>query len=328
MRKTGKGLLGLLLAGILTLTACSNGSAANTIVLKIDHHEISKYEYMVYLYTATQSFVSAAGEDVWNMDFDGQTADELVEERTISTLQSVLAAEEYAATHEIALTNEQKQEAKAAADQFISSVDADSLKKMNVTAEKLIPLMEASYLYSVVYESIAAECAVDEKDMAEYYAEQKEQVRSDYTQLKLATILVDDEKTANEVAKRAKDGEDFSALFQEFDIDPAAEAGKENGETTMYQSYMLSHFGLTEVPEKNQVVGPLEMEEGKYFILKLLDKTIPTEAEVKEKAETGYKDKIQTDYAEARIDEMVKAQKVEKIKGAWETLEKFHESGK
>ena len=114
MKKRRKGLLGLLLAGVLALTACGSGGTADTVVLKIDNHDITKYEYMVYLYTTTQSFVSAAGEDVWNLDFDGQTADELVEERTISTLQSVLAAEEYAAAHDIALTDDQKEEAAAA----------------------------------------------------------------------------------------------------------------------------------------------------------------------------------------------------------------------
>ena len=89
----------------------------------------------------TQSFVSAAGEDVWNLDFDGQTADELVEERTISTiLQSVLAAKEYAAAHDIALTDDQKEEAAAAAKQFLSTVDADALKKMEVDEEKLCAL--------------------------------------------------------------------------------------------------------------------------------------------------------------------------------------------
>ena len=313
MKKRRKGLLGLLLAGVLALTACGSGGTADTVVLKIDNHDITKYEYMVYLYTTTQSFVSAAGEDVWNLDFDGQTADELVEERTISTLQSVLAAEEYAAAHDIALTDDQKEEAAAAAKQFLSTVDADALKKMEVDEEKLVPLMEASYLYSLVYDSIASECAVDETDMADYYAEQKDQIRSDYTELKVATILVDDEETANEVAKRAKDGEDFASLFKEYDVDPKAQSGEESGETTMYQSYMLS-----------KVVGPIKMDESKYFIIKTLEKTVPTEEEVKEKAETGYKDKIQTEYAEARIDEMVKAQKVEKVKSVWDTLEKFH----
>ena len=312
MKKRRKGLLGLLLAGVLALTACGSGGTADTVVLKIDNHDITKYEYMVYLYTTTQSFVSAAGEDVWNLDFDGQTADELVEERTISTLQSVLAADD------------QKEEAAAAAKQFLSTVDADALKKMEVDEEKLVPLMEASYLYSLVYDSIASECAVDETDMADYYAEQKDQIRSDYTELKVATILVDDEETANEVAKRAKDGEDFASLFKEYDVDPKAQSGEESGETTMYQSYMLSNFGLTEAPEVGKVVGPIKMDESKYFIIKTLEKTVPTEEEVKEKAETGYKDKIQTEYAEARIDEMVKAQKVEKVKSVWDTLEKFH----
>ena len=73
-----------------------------------------KSEYMVYLYTTSQSFVAAAGADVWKLDFDGQTADELVEERTISTIQSVIAAKEYAAANGIALTEEQKTAAKAA----------------------------------------------------------------------------------------------------------------------------------------------------------------------------------------------------------------------
>lgn len=325
MKKKRNSLLCLLLFAVLGLTACgSTEKFTDEAVLKIDGQEIMKSEYMVYLYTTTQSFVAAAGEDVWSMDFDGQTADELVEERTISTLQSVKAAEEYAAANGIALTDEQKEEAKAAADQFISTVDEADLAKMGIDAEKLVPLMEASYLYSLVYESIAAECAVDEEDMAEYYNEQKDQIKEDYTSLDLATILLDDEEKAEEAAERAKAGEDFAALFNEYDVDPAAQSGEENGETTMYQSYMLSNFGLTEPLEVGEIAGPIQVEEGRYFILKVLDKTVPTEDEVKQMAETGYKDKIQTEYTEARIDEMVKAQKVEKIEAVWDTLEKFH----
>lgn len=326
MKKKIRSLLCLLLVAVLSLTACGSSTAEFTdeAVLKIDGQEIMKSEYMVYLYTTTQSFVAAAGKDVWNMDFDGQTADELVEERTISTLQSVKAAEEYAAANGIALTEEQKEEAKAAAEQFISTVDEADLAKMGMDTEKLIPLMEASYLYSLVYESIAAECAVDETDMATYYEEQKDQIKEDYTTLKLATILLDDGEKAEEAADRAKAGEDFAALFKEYDVDPAAQSGEENGETTMYQSYMLSNFGLTEPLEVGEIAGPIQVEEGRYFILKALEKTVPTEEEVKQMAETGYQDKIQTEYTEARIDEMVKAQKVEKMESVWATLEKFH----
>ena len=107
MKSKIKGLLCLLLAAF-SLTACVDSSVEDVAVMKIDGQEIMKSEYMVYLYTTTKSFVSAAGEDVWSMDFDGQTADELVEERTINTIQSVIAAKEYAEANGIALTEEQK----------------------------------------------------------------------------------------------------------------------------------------------------------------------------------------------------------------------------
>ena len=321
MKRKKKGLLGILLAGLLCLTACG-GSAGfkDEAVLKINDQEIMRSEYMVYLYTTTKSFVSAAGQDVWSMDFDGQTADELVEERTISTIQSVIAAKEYAAANGIALTEEQKAEAKTAVEQFMAGVSKEDLAKMGVDAEKLQPLMEDSYLYTLVHQEIAAECDVDAGDMEAYYQTNKDQLKKDYTSLKLQTILQDDGEKAAEAADRAKKGEDFASLFEEYDIDPAAENG---GEMTVYQTYLENSFGLTDEMEAGDVAGPLQIGEG-YFILKAVEKTVPTEEEVKELAESNYRTEVQTSYTEARFAELMKGQTVEKMADVWETLEKFH----
>ena len=321
MKRKKKGLLGILLAGLLCLTACG-GSAGfkDEAVLKINGQEIMKSEYMVYLYTTTKSFVSTAGEDVWSMDFDGQTADELVEERTISTIQSVIAAKEYAAANGIALTEEQKAEAKTAVEQFMAGVSEEDLAKMGVDAEKLQPLMEDSYLYTLVHQEIAAECDVDAGDMEAYYQTNKDQLKKDYTSLKLQTILQDDGEKAAEAADRAKKGEDFASLFEEYDIDPAAENG---GVMTVYQTYLENSFGLTDEMEAGDVAGPLQIGEG-YFILKAVEKTVPTEEEVKELAESNYRTEVQTSYTEARFAELMKGQTVEKMADVWETLEKFH----
>lgn len=325
MKKRWKGAIALLAAAVLGLTACgsSDSSFTDEAVLRIDGEDIMRSEYMVYLYTTTQSFVSAAGDDVWSMDFDGQTADELLEDRTILTLQSVKAAQAYAAENGIALTDEQKTEAQAASEQFIDTVSAEELAKMGVDAEQVEPLMEASYLFSLVYETIAAEVGVDEAGMEAYYEENREQIQADYTTLDLQTILLDDADTAQEVADRAKAGEDFRALFDEYDIDPAKETDGETGETTMYQSYLAANFGISEAPEAGDITGPIQVGE-RYFVLKTVSKTVPDADEVREIAENSYRSNIQTEYAENRMAEMVEAQQVEKIDGVWDTLEKFH----
>ena len=89
------------------------------------------------------------------------------------------------------------------------------------------------------------------------------------------------------------------------------------------QKYLQNSFGLSESLEVGDVAGPLQMGEG-YFILKVLEKTVPTEAEVQELAENIYRTDVQAAYMEARFGELTKTQKVEKIETAWETLEKFH----
>ena len=320
MKRKMKSLIGLFLAGAVCLTGCGSSAFTDEAVLKIDGQEIMKSEYMVYLYTTTNGFVSAAGDDVWNMDFDGQTADELVAERTISTIQSVIAAKEYAADNGIALTENDKAAAKAAAEQFITGVSEGDLEKMGVTAETLQPMMEDSYLYTLVHQSIAEECGIDAEDMEEYHQTNKVQLQKDYTMLTLQTLLLDNERKAEEAAERAENGEDFAALFAEYDIDPDAENG---GELTVYQNELQKSFGIAEEMEPGDVAGPLQIGGG-WFVLKIAEKTVPSAEEVKLLAENFYRTEVQAAYTENRFAELTKGQTVEKVDGVFDKLEKFH----
>ncbi len=325
MRKYTKRLLCFLLFAILGLTSCGGGigSAGNETVLKIDGENITRSEYMVYLYTATQNFLSAAGEDVWNMDFDGQTADELLEERTISTLQSVIAAKAYAAENGIALTEEQKAESKTAAEDFIAGVSPEDLEKIGIDAEGMAPLMETSFLYSLVYETIAAECEVEPEEMERYYEENREQLRAEYTTLRLNSILLDSAERAEEAAARARAGEGFNALFAEYDVDDTAKDKENGGEITLDQGYLRTVFDVREDWEVGNIVGPIPIN-GRFFVFEVLERNVPSDETVKAVAEQVYRDAVRAEYVENAMNQAAALQTVEKVEGVWDSLEKFH----
>lgn len=320
MKQKWRILLSLLLS-LCFFSGCS-ASFSDVVIVRIDGEEIMQSEYMVYLYTTTKSFVEAAGEDVWNLDFDGMSAEELVQERAFSTIQSVIAAKKYAKENNISLTQEQITEAHQSAEEFKAKVSPEDLEKMNVTEKQLQALMEESYLYSVVYDTLAAECEVNPKEMENYYTENADSIREGYTQITIDTIMLDDLQTAEEVAARAQAGEDFDALFVAYDVDDAAKESEHGGEMTLYQNYLKIQFGITQPLEVGQITDAVQADTH-YFVLKVKAITPPTEEEVRAQAEKDYQDMVQSAYAEERIASLIDMQEVEKIPEAWENMESF-----
>lgn len=320
-----KRIQAILMGCLLMLGLCSGCSATaeDTVLARIDEREITKSEYMVYLYTTTQSFVGTAGSDVWDLDFDGMTADELVQERAFHTIQSVVAAERYATENNIVLTEEEKQQAHDAAEDFMMQVSDADFAKMGVSEKQLDALMESSYLYTVVYDKLAEECAVNQEEMDAYYEQHAEDVRKAHTQVTLDTIMVEAQQTADLVAQKAQAGEDFATLFATYDMDETAKNDPSKGEMKLYQEYLYTTFGLTEPLTIGQVTDAIEVN-GQYFILKIKDIEPPTQEQVQQLAQEEYRQTVQMQYVDTRLSKMIEAQKVEKTPEAWENLENFH----
>ena len=320
-----KSLLCFLLIATFLMTACSNHTTdfADEVVLKIDGQEITKSEYMTHLYTTSMDFISSAGEDAWGTDFEGQTADELVESHTITTLQRLVAAKKYAAENNINLTEQEKEEAKRSAEKFISDISKDNLAKMGIDTEKLTAIMEASYLYSSVYNSISEKSTVDDAEVDRFFNENKTGLMEKFKLLKVNSIVVDNRKTAMEVLEKAKNGEDFSKLFDAYDTARATATTGENGEMTVYRYVLESQYGLSPTATVGDVEGPFKMG-STYFILKVAEEVAPDASEVKKLAGETYRTNMQVLHAQERIDELIANQKVEKVEAVWKTLENFH----
>lgn len=330
-----RGLLCLLTAGVLALSACGStkeedrtDARATTamddkVVMTIDDTDIMKSEYMVYLYTTTMSFLSVGGPEIWTMDFDGQTADELVNERTLDTLQTVVAAGKYAAENEIVLSEEELANAKKAAEDFVTKVAPEDIAKMGVDAEKMVPFMESSYLFSKVYQTLAAEAEVDEAEKAAYYEKNKAALEEDYTTVDVNTVLVKDLETANLVVEKFNNGEKFEDLYKEYEMDEGAREKEDGGKTSMRKGQFKASFGLDTVPAIGEITAPIE-EQGAYFIVLIEGETVPTAEEVKTLAEASFTSEMQAAYSDTRMDEMIGAQKVSFVEEVYNNLEKFH----
>lgn len=314
-----------LLIAVMSFTACSSSTSnfVDEAVLKIDGQEIMKSEYMVHLYTASTELVSTAGEEAWNMDFDGQSADELLESHTINTLQNLIAAKKYADENGITLTDEEKETTKTTAEQFLADTDKKDLQKMGIDEEQLITIMEDSSLYSKVYETIYNECTVTDDEVDQFFEKNKAGLMEEFQLLQVNSIVVDDLETAETVLEKAKAGEDFATLFDTYDVVENVEGGGENGEMTVYRYSLESQFGLSPDASVGDIEGPFHMG-STYFVLKIIAEKAPDEAEVKKLAGETYCSNMQAVRAEERMAELTASQTVEKIDSAWNTLENFH----
>ncbi|MBE7099712.1 peptidylprolyl isomerase [Bacillus cereus] len=110
----------------------------------------------------------------------------------------------------------------------------------------------------------AVKASVTEKEIKDYYK----------PNLKVSHILVNDEKTANEIKEKLNNGEDFTALAKQYSEDPGSkEKGGELGELNAFQmDRMDPEFKeATYKLEVGQVSEPIKSSFG-YHIIKMTEK--------------------------------------------------------
>jgi len=194
---------------------------------------------------------------------------------------------------------------------------------MGMDQEKMTAVMEDSYLYAEVYQAVSEGYEVPEAEIDAFFTENKDGLMEKFQLLKVNSIVVDDQKAAEEVMEKATAGEDFSALFATYDTIGDVEGQGENGEMTVYRYVLEGQYGLSPDAAVGDVEGPFNMG-STYFILKVAEEIAPDEAEVKRLAGETYRSNMQMLHAEDTMEALANALSAEKIEGVWESLENFH----
>ncbi|WP_163101702.1 peptidylprolyl isomerase [Peribacillus alkalitolerans] len=222
-----------LTASIVGLTACNNADSGNSeVVVKTKAGEISQDE----LYQALKE------------RYGNQVLQELVYEKVLSDKYKVTDKE---------LNEKVDKLKKDLGDNFEMALAQYGYKNEED--------LKRSFKIGMLQEKAAIkDIKVTEKEMKEYYENIKPEIHARH-------ILVDDEKTAQEVKKKLDTGAKFEDLAKEYSKDPgSAEKGGDLGwfgTGTMVAPFETAAYAL----EKNEISDVVKTEHG-FHIIQLLDK--------------------------------------------------------
>ena len=219
---------------------CSKQIDREDMIATVGGKAISKSEYMLYLYEATRDFNEIGGNDIWETDFDGQSAEDVVKERAFTTMLHIKVTADKASRYKVSLSEEDKAVAQMRGEAELASMTEEQKNIVSLSEEDVYKIMEDTLLYQKVIEAVTKDYHVSEADFNAYFEQNKEIQRKAYTEYTISAISVTDQQAAQEVFQRFTEGEDFQTLFQTYETNPQQK--QTGGVVTTYKSRLDSSF--------------------------------------------------------------------------------------
>ena len=235
-RKRIMSIILVLLMAVSLLAGCQKDSENVKVVLttgfgkdeifRIEELSCSKAEIMVYLTNMQNRYEKVYGSEILNTEIDGVTLEENVKETALANMAQIKAMTLLAKKHNVSLTEEETALVKEAAGEYFASLNETEIIQMGVNESTIVTLYSdfalANKLYHYLIKDINPEISDDEARtitvehiLIKTYNLDEEGHKVEYSDYskKQAKAL------AQDVLKRAKGGEDFHALADEYSED-------------------------------------------------------------------------------------------------------------
>ena len=275
-----------ILAVFILLTGCQSPGTAAQAPVQVGEAAVSAEEFTLYFYEAQAYFEYSGGPDIWDIDFDGQSAAEVAKERALTSLKNVKLAVAHAGDFHVSLTEDDRAQAAAQAEALYDSLTEAEQGYIGLSREEYGAIMEENWLYQKVYDAVTAGYEGEEEELQAYYEANADGLRLAATYVRLSSILTEDEATGNLVYRALLDGADMAELSQEYEIE---EESKENlGRIETYVGALLADYDwdLTGA-QPGDILPPFVEEEGAY-VIRVEEVISPDEDEVYAYAEESY----------------------------------------
>lgn len=174
----------ILLMALITVIVCGCSTAAETAeedyVVKINDEAVSREEFNIYLYETQRSFEALGGEDIWETDFDGRTAEAVAKENTMSTITLVKLANQRAVKSGVTLSDEEKEDAELEAKAIYDSLTDEERAKIGADEELYKAVLLENAVYNRIYDETVKNYVVNDSAFSEYYNTYRETLIEQY----------------------------------------------------------------------------------------------------------------------------------------------------
>ena len=220
-------------------------------IFRIETSSCSLPELMVYLTTIQNRYESVYGREIWQTNADGVTLEENVKNIALAQIAQIKTMNLLAQQYNVTLNSTEKEQARAAAAQYFSSLNDAEIEAMQVTQETIETLYSEFALANKVYEYII-------KDINPEISDDEARI------ITVWQIHLDTRESAEEILEKLAQEKEFMTLASAYSKDSQISYTFGRGEKPA--AYEEAAFAL----ENEGVSGIIEEEDG-YYILKCVN---------------------------------------------------------
>ena len=301
----------------ILFVGCSDGeNESGKIAVKINNQSISESEFLIYLLETQKNFEDIGGKDIWETDFEGQTAENVAKESAFNTLKTVKISSQKSKDLNIELSEEDILNVEKEAEDTVKDLTESEKSNILNYNQVVLDVMKDKALYKKVYESLTKDYVISEPDFKTFFEKNKDDFRDKYTSLKLRSIHTDSSKEAEEISQKIKEGTKFDELSSKYNIDGKYSKG---GKYEAFKGNLDSAFGISFDINENEVTDVLEAYDG-YYIFMLEGKEVPDDKKLEDYGKNVYIENTKKQIFEQEYAKWLNNSSVEKNDEVWENI--------
>ena len=265
-----------LCAALLVFCGCSAENGSGDWLIKIDGKSVSHMEYLIYLKETVQNYELIGGDDIWDTDFDGRTAEDVAKESAFNSLVAVKIAIEKADKYSASLSETDESRAEMEALQMSQNAGEEKDSEFYKTA---LNVVKEKYLYNYVKENLTKSIKIASAQTDAFCNENRDKYRQNLEYIQGKAYYFD---TTEEAQNYAQTGEGTENAVYSEDLSGTWQEIKEK-------------FSMDENTDKESILGPFETEEG-YAIINIENTKAADEKTVEETMRSDYESSVKSQY--------------------------------